>query len=316
MKKRNLLSLIGIFLFIYIIANVDVFKIVNLLSKLKIEYVLLALVLSIPAVLLKALKWKVIIKSYNFDYSLIGASKAWLAGFFISIVTPGRIGDFSRAFYLKKESGFSLGKSLTTVVVDRIIEIALLFLFAFIGLLLIASNFVGAGEILFYFLLFFLLFIVAVLVVSKKSLMRFVFGFVSKRFVPDKYHATFGKIFQDFYEGIGKMSKNKIITAYLIGLMSWIIAIFQAYILSLSLSINLTFTFFFAVIPIISLLDILPISFSGIGTRDAALVFFFATMSVAAETAISFSLLVLALNYLAIGFIGVLIWFRDPIEIG
>jgi len=42
----------------------------------------------VPAVILKAIKWKVIIKSYGFDYPLLAASKSWVAAFFISIITP------------------------------------------------------------------------------------------------------------------------------------------------------------------------------------------------------------------------------------
>ena len=52
-----------------------------------------------------------------------------------------------------------------------------------------------------------------------------------------------------------------------------------------------------SIIPLITLLDALPISFSGLGTRDAAMIFLFSLMSLSAEAAVSFSLLILVFNY-------------------
>ena len=61
--------------------------------------------------------------------------------------------------------------------------------------------------------------------------------------------------------------------------------------------------------------DLLPISISGIGTRDMALIFLFGLKGVSAEQAVAFSLLYLFMSYWLIALIGVGVYFRYPIEI-
>jgi hypothetical protein len=58
----------------------------------------------------------------------------------------------------------------------------------------------------------------------------------------------------------------------------------------------------------------LPISFSGIGTRDAALILFLSFLSIGKEYAISLSLLVFVLGYVSIGIVGSTIMLKEHIR--
>ena len=57
-------------------------------------------------------------------------------------------------------------------------------------------------------------------------------------------------------------------------------------------------------------LDALPVFVMGIGTRDAALVFFFSLVGLSAEAAVSFSLMML-LVYAITGLVGLVAWSRE-----
>ena len=124
-------------------------------------------------------------------------------------------------------------------------------------------------------------------------------------------------VFHDFYEGLGVLMKSKksLAASLGIGIVAWLLMIVQTYVLSLSMGIGLSLLFIASVIPVITLLDAMPISFSGVGTRDAALILFFGFISLSAEAAVSFSLIILVFNYLISAFFGFAFWIRDPIKI-
>ena len=73
--------------------------------------------------------------------------------------------------------------------------------------------------------------------------------------------------------------------------------------------------FFVWVIPLLGLLDLLPISISGIGTRDVTLIFFFGLQAVSAEQAVAFSLLYLFTSYWLIALLGAVVYLRYPIHL-
>jgi uncharacterized protein (TIRG00374 family) len=100
-----------------------------------------------------------------------------------------------------------------------------------------------------------------------------------------------------------------------IGIISWIPPFIYGYLLALSLGINIGLFFFILVIPVLSLLDLLPISISGIGTRDVALIFLFGLNGISAEQAVAFSLLYLFMSYWLIALIGAAVYYIYPIKI-
>lgn len=59
---------------------------------------------------------------------------------------------------------------------------------------------------------------------------------------------------------------------------------------------------------------VLPVSVSGIGTREAALVFFLSFIGIQAEAAISFSLMQLLIEYIGAA-PGFYLWHRNPIKL-
>ena len=85
--------------------------------------------------------------------------------------------------------------------------------------------------------------------------------------------------------------------------------------MALSIGIDVGVLFFVLVIPVISLLDLLPISISGIGTRDVALIFLFGLKGIAPEQAVAFSLIYLFMSYWLVALIGAGVYFRYPIKI-
>lgn len=318
MKLIKLVPIFGVALFIYILANLDLAKVISIFSSLDPLYIILALLMQVPIIVIKAVKWKVLIRPFNRKFPLAEAVKAWLIGFSIGIVTPGRMGDFTRACYLRDRLDF--GKSLMTVVFDRIIDVLVLFILTIIGIVMFAS-FVSTGisnEIFTLLIMaLFIAFLGGIYLMTKKALVSRIFGPFYRLLVPKKYSKRARKAFDDFYKGLDAMGRDKRVIALStgIGVIAWVFMIIQTYILSLAMETGLSLLVIASIMPLITLLDALPISFSGVGTRDAAMIFLFSLMSLSAEAAVSFSLLILVFNYLTSAAFGYFFWFRNPIDL-
>lgn len=171
MKISKFLPLIGVVLFIYIIWSVGPFKILENFETANPVYFLLAIILIIPVVLVKAFKWKLLVWSYRIDYALKDCISAWLIGFFIGLITPGRIGDFAKALYLKESRNISLGKSLVTVFFDRLNDILMLFCLGVAGIFVFGLLY-SIDEVFFVVMcLLFASFILFVFVVITKKIL-------------------------------------------------------------------------------------------------------------------------------------------------
>ena len=304
MKITRFFPLIGIALFAYLLLNIDLGKTFRILSEVNITLIFFAVLVSVLVVFLKAFKWKLIVDLYGKKYSVREATKAWVMGFSLSVVTPGRLGDLSRAYYIKDRAG--LGKGLTTVIIDRVIDIAILFCLAILGFLSFVAFFTQYSNLFFTVSALFALFVLGVLISTKKEIVRALLKPVFRRLVPEKHKSALHLTFHEFYSGLASIRKGKVrvLLAVMVGLLVWAISIFQYFLLATALGLNVPLLFLVSVVPLVALLDILPVSFSGIGTRDAALILFFSFISVGKEYAISLSLLALLFGYVLIGLAG------------
>jgi uncharacterized protein (TIRG00374 family) len=319
MKIIKILPLFGLGLFAVILWNLDWSMIYSSFLGLNPVFLLLALLMQFPVILTKALKWKVLMRPYSIEFPLSSAVKAWLVGYTAGIITPGRMGDLTRAYYLKGR--LPLGKSLTTVIADRVIDVLILFFLSVLGIVMFVALFatgLGYGMFIPLISVFFVVFVFLLFILSRKGLVVRLTRPFYRRIVPERHKKKAGRVFHDFYKGLDIMRKNKrcVMLSVCISIFSWIFIFFQFYVLSLSMNMGVSLLFISSIIPVIVLLDALPISFSGVGTRDAALIFFLGFVSLSPETAVSFSLLILAFNYLVLAGFGMFFWFRNPIKIG
>jgi len=311
----KLFSLIGILLFIFILTRIDLSSLFEIFLSINLFFLCCALIVNGIAIVVKSFKWKLIVSTLKKEISLSLSIRAFLIGFSFSVLTPAKLGDFVRAFYIRDEQ-CNLGKALSSVVTDRLIDIVTLFSIAFVGILVF--SFVFHREILSVSLLVILAVAIAsaVYIVTRKDLLTWLLRPFFNIFIPHHHKKTVSEYYHDFFSGLSVFFQNKKIffLVIIVGILSWFPPIVYAYLLALSLGISVDLTFFVIVIPIISLLDLLPISISGIGTRDAALIFLFGLQGIPPESAVAFSLLYLFMSYWLVALVGALFWIQNPIK--
>ena len=313
----RLFSVIGIILFIFILSRVDIPSLLSVFASINLALLVLALFANGIAVVIKSYKWQIIVNTVNPSFPLPEAIRAFLIGFSFSVLTPAKLGDFIRAYYVKSDT-CSTGHALSTVVTDRLIDIVVLVFISATGIFLFSYFYhIEILSIVIVVLLAGGIVCGIALIVNKPLLSRILRPFFNL-FVPANLKGKVSVYYHEFYEGLFAFYRHRtaFFLAILVAILSWLPPFVYGYLLALSIGIPLPLSYFAIVIPIISLLDLLPISISGIGTRDAALIFLFGLQDIPAESAVAFSILYLFLSYWLVALAGAVFWIRNPVQTG
>ncbi len=272
---------------------------------------------------IKILRWQSILRVQGHKISFIEALDLILIGTFGSAITPAKVGDILRAFYLvKRKEDIKMGQAVFSVIFDRISDLA--------GIILIVgvtTPFVLIGnDVVKWWIpagisIGFVIFIVlAVLVFNKKitgPILTFVVKFISRVFkkkeAKNKIEMTTEEIVNDFFEG----QKNYKVRNYLwLGFLSisfWIILGLQGCVLLLAFNYqNVNPLIIIAVLCLAAIVALsIPISIGGIGIRDTVIMTLLALiLGIVNADAINLSIIQTFLNVLIPGFIGGLLAMR------
>jgi len=296
------IGIIGIIIFIYLLFNINLTLLINQFKNINLLLFSISLLVIIPCIFLKALKWLLLVNKED-RISLVRAMIAWVAGFGVGIITPARVGDFLRAKFLKVR----LSEGLPTVLIDRLNDVLTLFIFGILCIFVILSKAIYFSYLAYLFVLFFVLFLFGVFILTNRNLILKIGNPFYKFFVPKKFKRFIGNNFNDFYGTLNKLKKKEIILNFILTIFTWAIGFVQYWFLALALGLNLSYFIVFLVSPILLLVQLIPISISGIGTREAAAVLLLSVFGVSPELAIAFSLGILLEDYI-LGGIGLLIW--------
>lgn len=296
MKIKNLklyFPIIGITLFIYILFKVNLISIIKELINVKWYFLLIAILLLIPMLLVQTFKWYIIALFQDIKIPFKEAFRINLIGNFYGLITPSKLGSMIRAEYLKKFiKNKNIGKGLFNFTIDKIFDITS------IVFIVILFSFIFKDIIDFhisFFITLFLSFLLVTLFFIKKDRSKIVLSFFYKRFIGEKSKNIAKATFDSFYEDIPK--KRYFIIFFILNLICWIFIYLIYYFLGLSLGIKLSFIFYLAILPLATLVSMIPISINGLGTREVTLISLFALFNVDSAKVFSMSVL----DYLIVG---------------
>ena len=308
MKKY--INLIGLFLLIYIMLSLDTRQLKEVILNTRLSPFFIAIFLNVPHIFIKSLRWNILLRMQNIHYSLFKSFSIYMSGLFISFITPGRLGEFIKVLYLKSEKNINISLGLTTVIVDRLFDLALLIFLAILGtwqLGIINNLFI---EILLSIIIIIIFFKILFdnRIVKKIFKLLYNFSFI------DKNKKNINKGFQDFYAGIYLLNNLKLIYALVLTCFSYLILVIQAYLLTIAMQVEISFINVCFFMALSSSVTFIPISISGLGTRDAMLIYLFSIINISKENAVVFSLLIFITFYINGGFLGAIFFNTNPIN--
>jgi len=247
----------------------------------------------------------------SIHYSLKNAFLVYLSSIYAGIITPGRFGEFVKLLYLKSDKGISLSKGLSSVLLDRLFDLYLLIILGVIGI----SRFGVLGKISDTSLILAIVVILTPLFMLNKQLMgkslRSLYNIVLPKNVNDKMKETF----EEFYNGLNQLINPKLIFSGLLTCLAYLLFFIQCYLIVIAMGISIDFISITLFMAISNLISFIPISISGLGTRDATLIYLFSLIGIKPELAVSYALLVFFLFFIVGGLLGAVAWWLRPLEL-
>ena len=292
-RLKMALPLIGIGIFVYIVQDIGPEKIYEALMNIDPVLMAISFLIFFPRITLSTYKWQLVAKTQGIEVGLPTMIQINIIGLFYGTITPSGLGDWMRIFYLKEESGDCFGKCTSNVIIDQFIELFSLFILALFGSLLIIEYFPGILVALLCCGAFFA-FIIFLFEEKKrgKRLLKMVYDI----FVPERLKQTVAAEFDAFYHGIPPLTK--LVIPFLIAVFCYALFFVQIYIVALSFSIDIPLLEFILVYAIASLIGLIPVTVSGLGTREGTLIHLLAIYGIAEQDAVAISLAGYVITYL------------------
>ncbi|MFH1611661.1 MAG: lysylphosphatidylglycerol synthase transmembrane domain-containing protein [bacterium] len=296
---KTFLQILGPLIFIYILFQIDYSVLSGELRNINLSLLFFAFGLMILETIIRSFRWRIILSSLKLQVSIADSiSLCWL-GSFVGIITPGRLGEVIKVYFLK-DKGCDSFRSLFSIIIDRAVDVmVLLFLSAMIALFFLKSigvYVVITGVMLLTGIIFIFL------LIDERSWVNKIFSKIIQKVVPidlNNYSRfTFGKLWQ----GIKGTDKKDIIYFIFYLILSWLLYFYSRYVIALSLGLKLSFMDIVIVSVSIAIVSILPISVAGLGTREAAVIYIFVLFGLNKEIALLFSLLIFTINIISVSF--------------
>jgi len=306
---KKISRLIGIVIIILILRKLDFSEIKEIILGTNKYYLVLGLSLTLVGAFIKSVRWNYLKRIQNINYSIKDSFIMYCTGILLGIITPGRLGELAKIFYIKKD-GYSYGKSALSIIFDRIFDIVFLVIFSVLGMLFFI-NFFEKGIILVVISIPLILIILYFII--QNNLIKNAFSKIFRFLIPIKYQKSWQINAQDFINDWKKFKKQNYISIITITSLAWLIYYCQMFILSKSLNINIPFFYLAVSVTIAGIVSMIPISYSGIGTRDLILISFFSVVFISQEMAVAFSSLIL-LTHLIMVIVGFFCWLKKPIS--
>jgi len=304
MKNRHykwLLRCTGIFVLVLIILKIDRQALAQTLQDAHWGYVITSALLFGVHLAIKAVRWNGILSCCGIHAPTANVMKASFTGALLGTVTPGRVGEFSKAAFVRGwNPEVSWGTALGTIVLDRAMDVFAFFIVALWGLVWIglpgeyrimgevaALLLLGAGCIAGLFLW--------------RKIYQSAAGEMARAFIRRKI----GPGAADFYYVFRLMRSRNALP-----ILGWTMAAYSLFylhffLLTRAMGSELSFGIIGWGIALASLGVVLPISISGIGVRDFILIAVYSAWGEPPARTLAISLTYLAILYTIIPLMGI-----------
>jgi len=305
----------GLAVFAWIVYRTGPDRIMATLSAIRARDLVWVLVL-VPAIMLvRGARWHYVIRSLGVEYRLSRSTAVWAIGFFASSVTPAKAGDAVRAIYLRNDTGVSLGEAFLTVFVDRLWDLGFVLAAGTMSAFAFSARYIRlpsaplvAGGVL-------VLGVFAVLA-TRRALVRALLKPLVSVLVPERFRDGLSANFHTFYDAMrvhgSRPTRAFVMAAYT--LVCWGLIFALAVYIARILSLPVAPGYIVLIMPIVTLVELLPFSIAGLGTRDATVIYFFSVVGAGAAEAVGFSIVYVLIGTYLTALAGFALWLKHPVR--
>jgi uncharacterized protein (TIRG00374 family) len=306
-RKRHytfLLRLLGIVLIILILTRIDVRKTFELIRSARVFPLAFVAATSFLAVIMRAWRWHILLRAQGIVLSFPRAVHVYAASYFIGSVTPARVGEVARAYYLARTGACSGWEALPSVLADRLLDVIVVLILGISGLFF--WNFLDLSGTM----------VVLVSLVLCSSLFLFsprISGLVAEKLFFKGPFRRWLKKYEaggvDFTQGLMALTGRNIVIPFVLTLAIYATYFMQASIIVYALGIPAGYFDIGLALSCAMIVSMVPVTIAGIGTREAALIFFLGRLGISAEQSVSFSLVIFAVFYVLVSLLSAVFHF-------
>ena len=300
MNKKFLLRLIGPLIFIILVyVYVDLQELKKIILAIQWPFFGISAAINPLLVYIRSQRWRIILKGYGIDYS----PRQCFSMYFVEMVVimvVATVGTFAKVIYLKRD-GHGILRPILTVITDKYYDYLLPLIFGIASVLLVwlkVDSTVGLA-------LFVLATIMGYFPARQACLL------LSAPFVPTRLKTMFFKKEWKIEAHVAHIFDALTFRIYLFSVAAFGLYFASIFFLTVGLGLGLSFFKVVLIMTITSLIAFIPISFMGIGTRDAGLIVVFSFFGYSPEQAVALSLALLLLR-IAVVSMGSFFWFINP----
>ena len=304
-NKRSLAFLIKILVavsvLVLLVLRVKIAAILAAFSQARIWLIFLSFLLLIPNLYFQFYKWRFLVRLIKPEASNSECAQSLFAGFTFGFITPGRFGEFGRAFFIKDCSWLRV---LGIAAIDKLFSLSMVILFGSIGLL----YFIGREFSLIVVVPLTILIVIALLVVfyilfHPEVIRTFLYSI--------NIILPFRDKIKQLMSSMEHFSRERAIKLIWLNLGFYLVFLFQFYFIILAFEKAAIIQAFLAISATMLVKSMLPISLGDLGIRESAAIFFLGNLGLQQSTGFNSSILLFAINLLIPSIIGLIILLRN-----
>ncbi|MBN1565058.1 MAG: flippase-like domain-containing protein [Anaerolineae bacterium] len=310
-QSVRLMRLAGVILLVILLIRLDFDHIRAEMRNADWRLVLLATLCIVPLIAIKTIRWQGILRVQDVHLAFRPALLAYFASLFIGFLTPGRLGEFIKAVYVNRECSVPPAQAFASVLADRLFDLYALLI---VGSAALLSATVVSHSLLVVIMLGLVLTVPLVLFLHPVPFAWLTRIGLRCGTIGRKLFAEAG-ILPNIRAGLSQLTWQWALVAAILTGGAYLVFFGQCYVLAQALDLRVNFITVAYTVALGSLITLLPVSISGLGTREAVMIAFLDSSGIAAEAALSFSLLIFVSFYIGGGLIGSLAWWIKPVPL-
>lgn len=287
--------LVGLGLLYYILSQLSLNTIVHNLRALNWKALLLVLLLKFVMRFLSAYKWYVLLSIQHTSAAFRRVLASHFIGGAVGVIIPFVGADITMGYSYYKYSG-QAGNSISSLLVDRIIGAYITIFTGVLGVLLSLDRFIEIQPILFLS--------GGLLLAAAGSTSLIIYLIRNPKSVASlpilsRWKGLINEI-RVIISDYLKQWRTSLTLNIVLSFVMQGLRILATYALAIAVQANVSIMDFVAIVPLIFLIIMIPISISGLGLQEGAFIFLFGLVGVSAESAFAMSIIGRSLSLISV----------------
>jgi len=277
------IKFIGLGIFIFILYTTNLHQLLAAIKKFSLLQICLLIILSFFVILFKSVRFRSILKINKVESNFYKTFLIYGSGIYLGTITPGRLGDFTKVLYLKNHFGCRYTKGVIINIIDRVLDLFILVLTS-----LLALNWLVKINTKIIILSAILIVSIIVIFFHKKMINTII------RFVERIFKTNIPELWTDHLFSLA------LFMPLFFSLIPYLLIYYQMIFISRILGFTINPYLLIGTLALGNITGLIPISISGLGTRDAVFILMLGKVGLTSAEAVSLSLSFFLLNNFSI----------------